>query len=716
MKVDRKPLRVPTRPPASDEYDSFLKEYISSPPDVRLDLIQSTRAVDGFLILMNDSVNTLCHIRVDRLKNGDKELTGVTGNSQNFYVFRLDAKTAVQNFGAFADLTPDDEELPEGVDGGRTLRKTLTKQKKSAEVTKQLLEALFHDISLPVIIPFFLPVAFPIFAYHESFTGGTEEKATYDSLFSVHPILGLWVEATSRVLREGFASSKHWKLVAPNGYGNDVAPSPNIPVKITMRGDVYHHYVGVVARLKMEDSSSDSSSDDSSDDEAFRAKKQAWKKCKNIKKRKHIEPEDESEDESKKFDPFLHMLNVLLAVPSLDSADEVTELFRPELTADLTEFVQTATSNKTLARMLTNALHARVNGADGRSRDYLLHSADLPVVSQATTAYLLSSQFASPRSSSLEALKNSFNVYSFTPPPLKSKAYDDHLRDCSKNHADDILEQPDHLASVIKRQTFVGGRQDTLSDVLATIANLFMFFRCFVEFDISSEATYPLFLRRISSIAAVVSDCRFRDLVSLSAAPWIPHQLIQFVQTYFESLTLNATNPAIIRNSLTERGHQRLPVHHFRESEYIFKSFHDNLRQAMVTGNLGFFGSIPQSYHHFFPQAKNLPPPSLPPKQEHRPRPDSTGPPPQLIVVGNGNTIPPHSKLSVRPCADFLLGKCTKASSGHGKCTFAHMLFPRDFERSDRIAMERWVEDASHLQWSSGAKTALDRLKDKASK
>ena len=126
---------------------------------------------------MNSSVHTLCHIRVDRQKNGEKELTGVTGNSQNYYVFRLDAKMAVQNFGAFADLSPDDEELPEGVDGGRPLRKALTKQKKSAEVTKQLLEALFHDISLPDddaqdIIPFFLPVAFPIFSYHESFTGG----------------------------------------------------------------------------------------------------------------------------------------------------------------------------------------------------------------------------------------------------------------------------------------------------------------------------------------------------------------------------------------------------------------------------------------------------------------------------------------------------------------------------------------------------------------
>ena len=151
----------------------------------------------------------------------------------------------------------------------------------------------------------------------------------------------------------------------------------------------------------MEDSSFDSSNDDSSDDEAFRAKVQAWKKNKILKKRKHSGTDDESDDEGKKFDPFLRMLDVLLAVSTVNAADEVTELDRPELTADLAEFVRTATSNKILARMLTNALHTRVNVADGRSRDYILLSADLPVISQATTAYLLSNQFASPRSSSL---------------------------------------------------------------------------------------------------------------------------------------------------------------------------------------------------------------------------------------------------------------------------------------------------------------------------
>ena len=115
--------------------------------------------------------------------------------------------------------------------------------------------------------------------------------------------------------------------MAPNGYSNNVASTPNIPVKITMHGDIYHHYVGVVARLKsLEDSSSDSPDEDSSDDEAYQKQAAIANKKRPSKKRKHATTDDESEDEGKKFDPFLHMLDVLLAVPTLNAADELIEL------------------------------------------------------------------------------------------------------------------------------------------------------------------------------------------------------------------------------------------------------------------------------------------------------------------------------------------------------------------------------------------------------
>ena len=80
----------------------------------------------------------------------------------------------------------------------------------------------------------------------------------------------------------------------------------------------------LVARLKMDESSS-------SDDEAFRARAQtkAVKKT-TSKKRNHVTTDDESEDEGEKFDPpFLHMKDVLLAVPTVNAADELMELDAP---------------------------------------------------------------------------------------------------------------------------------------------------------------------------------------------------------------------------------------------------------------------------------------------------------------------------------------------------------------------------------------------------
>ena len=128
MKTDRKPLRVLTRPPASDKYDSILREYIMSSPAARLDFLQSTRAVDGVFFL-NSTVHTLSHVRIDRVKDGEKELTSVTDSSHIFYVFRIDAAKAVRDFSAHATFAPNNEKLPEGVDCGRPLRKTLAKQK-----------------------------------------------------------------------------------------------------------------------------------------------------------------------------------------------------------------------------------------------------------------------------------------------------------------------------------------------------------------------------------------------------------------------------------------------------------------------------------------------------------------------------------------------------------------------------------------------------------
>ena len=129
----------------------------------------------------------------------------------------------------------------------------------------------------------------------------------------------------------------------------------------------------------------------------------------------------------------------------------------PVFTNDVNEFTKTCSSNKSLARKLLNALQSRVHGPDGKSRDYIFQAIELPEIGLATMTYLIASSFASPRNTSTDGYKNTFNVFCFLPPPA-NKAYQDHIYACNNNTADEILGQNDHNAAAIKRTPFINGR------------------------------------------------------------------------------------------------------------------------------------------------------------------------------------------------------------------------------------------------------------------
>ena len=371
---------------------------------------------------------------------------------------------------------------------------------------------------------------------------------------------------------------------------------------------------------------------------------------------------------------------------------------------------------KNLAWKLLNALQSRVNGPDGKSRDYVLQAVDLPDIGIATMTYLLASRFASTRSYTMDNYKNTFNVFCLLPPPA-NKAYEEHILACNKNTADDILGQSDKNAAPIKRTPFINGRQEKMEDVLATIGNLFIFFKCIVQFDINNEETYPFFLRRLSSLASTITDPRFRHLVdsSLPIAPWIPHQIIFFVQNYFQTFTQNAMNPTLLRNVLTKENENKYNIKDFRQSEFMFRSFHDKLLRAMNCNNLGLLTSPPQTYFYFFPDAKPTTNKNF--KSADNKNYDKgdgnnqTRQLVQILVTGRQPVVPPHSKLSFKPCSDFLQGKCSKPSTGPNKCQFTHCLFPRDYNKSDRVEMCRWIDGASHIEWADGPKQAMDKMK-----
>ena len=690
----------PTEPDTEDPYNVFLHEYFESNTEDRIDLLSCTRDISGLLFFADDHVSTLSNIQIERITRSKKEIQGTTGDLSDYYVFKIPILSAVSNFSSWIHMEDEVDELPEIVDNGHPVKKVISKTKD-----KKVKESLKKDfLPLPAsddvdAYPFHLPVAIPLF-YHHVFDGPPNQDGLFESLHSANPVLSLWLSTiiNCRFLTPGYHSHPNWHFISPAGFSNTTVDNNTLPVTLVRSGPIKCFFDDLLSKK----------GEDNKDEENISVVSNKPRG----QKRKHLTSDDESDaGDDQKYQAFLQMLEVLLPIPLLDAQDQIIELIPPTFTDDLVEFTKTATSTRALSRQLLNAIQARINGPEGKSRDYLYQSVELPILGQATMTYLINSMFATPRNATIDAFKNTFNIFSLLPPSY-NKAYDDHVYTCNKNNADDILEQADHNMSAVKRTPFINGRQEKLSDVLATIGNVFLFFRCFIEFDIQNEKTYPLFLRRLADLASTVNDYRFRQLVdsSISQAPWIPHQIIYFIQSYFQTLTLNATNPALLRNIQTEVDQEKYNVRDYKQSEYLFTSFHDNLLHSMNCNTLGLLTSPPQTFYSFFPSARR--------KNEHhddRRDRDPARPPPQpmaqLIVKGTGPVVPPHAKMSCRPCSGYMQGKCLKPSSGPNKCAYAHILFPRDYTTEDRAIMKKWVEDDPRLSWARGPKEALEKIK-----
>ena len=127
----------------------------------------------------------------------------------------------------------------------------------------------------------------------------------------------------------------------------------------------------------------------------------------------------------------------------------------------------------------------------------------------------------------------------------------------------------------------------------------------------------------------------------------------------------------------------------------------------MNCNTLGILTSPPQMYHAFYPNAiKRQQQQSVNSGVNNSNANNTTSSSSrrqlvQIKVTGRAPVVPPHSKLTCRPCAKFLQGNCMEPN-----CQYNHLLFPRDFSKPNRIEMCKWVEDANHLEWAEGPKTA----------
>ena len=72
-----------------------------------------------------------------------------------------------------------------------------------------------------------------------------------------------------------------------------------------------------------------------------------------------------------------------------------------------------------------------------------------------------------------------------------------------------MLNQPAERRYSVSNTVFIRGRQETLDDVIALVANLMILGRFWVSFDGQDVSTYPYVLRQLSELADVLTTSEF---------------------------------------------------------------------------------------------------------------------------------------------------------------------------------------------------------------
>ena len=351
----------------------------------------------------------------------------------------------------------------------------------------------------------------------------------------------------------------------------------------------------------------------------------------------------------------------------------------------------------------------------------------------------------------MESLKKSFSVLTLLAPPGNCDEFDQLQNSSANNELEEMLHQPAERRASVSKTVFIKGRQETLDDVIALLANVMILDRFWVTFDGNDTTTYPYVLRQLSELADVLTTSEFRTFAGTmkGACPFLAHTLIVNTFNFFAGFIKLAKNPHVVREVKVS---QTIDLKGIKVSSLIMRNLLEQLQLCVATGSQqNLFARPPASFAIFCPVLSrgsggnvNFSPVgwknhhksdnmggngssilrsgssresrgatrkrsnsdiSLP-DQKTRSRNNSfssanNGADAPLAgsivnITGKKLFFPPG--MSQRYCASFL--DTNEACKFGDKCNFKHCKFPKDFPSEDIAAMMDLVSKTRGLSWN----------------
>ena len=177
-----------------------------------------------------------------------------------------------------------------------------------------------------------------------------------------------------------------------------------------------------------------------------------------------------------------------------------------------------------------------------------------------------------------------------------------HLQNSSKNVGlEEMLHQPSEKRSSVSKTVFVKGRQDSLDDVVALLANVMVLGRFWVKFMGTDVSTYPYVLRQLVGLADVLTSAKFRAFAATmkGVCPYLAHTLIVNIFNVFNGFVELAKNPHVIRE-LKATG--KIDTKHVKVPLLIMQQLLEQLQLCIATGSTGIlFARPPNTFAVFCP-------------------------------------------------------------------------------------------------------------------
>ena len=201
----------------------------------------------------------------------------------------------------------------------------------------------------------------------------------------------------------------------------------------------------------------------------------------------------------------------------------------------------------------------------------------------------------------MESLKKSFSVLTLLALPGNCDEFDQLQNSSANNELEEMLHQPSERRASVSKTVFIKGRQETLDDVIALLANVMILGRFWVTFDGNDTTTYPYVLRQLSELADVLTTSEFRTFAGSmkGVCPFLAHILIVNTFNFFAGFIKLAKNSHVVREVKVSR---TIDLKGINTSSLIMKNLLEQLQLCVATGSQqNLFARPPASFATFCP-------------------------------------------------------------------------------------------------------------------